>query len=169
MKLFPIYESVLGFDCSKAVITPEIAAEVSNFNSDEELLRNGGISNDALDRAAFGFTEDSLKTLMPNQLKIKWKDDWNNVKAEVRDSEKIGISKLEWAKKINLAEPIDVIYENGKFYIDDGHHRTYAAKILKKPLNINLQIKDNPFKYLGVFDYDQYHRCVFNKIKNAKI
>jgi hypothetical protein len=38
-------------------------------------------------------------------------------------------------KKINLSEPIDISYEsNGyglKFYLEDGHHRYFAAKTLK--------------------------------------
>jgi hypothetical protein len=164
MKLTKIFESLTTFDCSQAKVTPEIAAEVNKFGSDEELLRAGGISHDALDRAAFGFSESDIKTLIPKQLKIKWKDDWENVKWE---QEKSGLSKLEYAKRINLSEPIDVVYEKNHFYVDDGHHRLFAAMILKKPLNVNLEIHQNPILSLGIPDYDQYHRCVFNKIKNA--
>lgn len=153
------------FDCQGIKITPEIAKEIAKYSSAEELLRAGGISNEALDRAAFGFTETDIKTLMPDQLKIKWKTDWANVKYEIEIAVKKGISKIQWAKTINLTEPIDVVFENGNFYVDDGHHRTYAAKILNKPLNVNLEIRDNPFKYLGVFDYDQYHKCAFKYVK----
>jgi hypothetical protein len=46
---------------------------------------------------------------------------------------------MEW--KINLSEPIDISYEsNGyglKFYLEDGHHRYFAAKTLNKTLNVN--------------------------------
>jgi hypothetical protein len=153
-------------DCDKAIITDEIATEVKRFNSAEELLRAGGISNEALDRAAFGFTESDIKTLMPNQLKIKWKQDWDNVKWEQHNS---GLSKQQWSKKINLSEPIDVVYEKNNFYVDDGHHRLFAAKVLNKPLNVNLEIKQNPFSNLGVFDYDQYHKCAFNKVKDINL
>lgn len=167
MKLLSIFEVVMSsYDCSNIVVTKEIADEISKYNSDEELLRAGGISDEALDRAAFGFTESDIKTLMPNQLKIKWKSDWDNVKFEQEEYARRGVSKIDWAKKIDLSEPIDVVYENGNFYVDDGHHRTYAAKILKKPLNVNLEIKENPFKNLGVYDYDQYHRCAFKYVKN---
>lgn len=82
MKIQKIFEALMNFDCSQAKVTPEIVAEINKFNSEEELLRAGGISTDALDRAAFGFADSDIKTLMPNQLKIKWKDDWENVKWE---------------------------------------------------------------------------------------
>ena len=144
-------------------ITPEIEQEVSRFNTSEELLRSGGISIAALDRAAFGFFYDDIKTLMPNQLHIKWRDDYSNVLWEVQKS---GLSKKAWAEKINLSEPIDVAYEKNKFYIEDGHHRYYAAKVLNKPLNVNLEIKMNPIKALAPkLSYDDFHREVFNQIK----
>jgi len=164
MKIINIFEALLNFNCNQAKITPEIAAEINKFNSDEELLRAGGISGDALDRAAFGFADSDIKTLMPNQLKIKWKDDWENVKWEQARS---GLSKIAYAKSIDLSEPIDVVYEKNNFYVDDGHHRLFAAKVLKKPLNVNLEIHQNPIDLLGVPDYDQYHRCAFAKVKNS--
>jgi len=163
MKILPIYENLLNFDCSKAKVTPEIAAEVSKFNTDEEFLRAGGLSTSALHRAAFGFTDSDIETLIPNQLKIKWKDDWNNVKWEQQQS---GLSKIAYANRIDLSEPIDVVYEKNNFYVDDGHHRLFAATILKRPLNVNLEIHQNPIDNLGITDYDQYHRCVFKKIKS---
>lgn len=165
MKIGKIFNLLIeNIECKNIKITPEIASEVSKFNSDEELLRSGGISINALDRAAFGFADSDIKTLMPNQLKIKWKQDWENVKYEQLNS---GLSKLQYAKRINLSEPIDVVYEKGNFYVDDGHHRLFAAKVLKVPLNVNLTIEESPLKHLG-YDYDQYHRCVFNIVNQNK-
>ena len=165
MKLLEIYNTITeDFSCKNIEYTEEIANEARKYNSDEELLRSGGFSIEALDRAAFGFADSDIKTLMPNQLKIKWKQDWENVKQEQLNS---GLSKLQYAKKINLTEPIDVVYERGNFYVDDGHHRLFAARVLNKPLNVNLTIEESPLKYLG-YDYDQYHRCVFNIVKNKK-
>ena len=144
-------------------ITPEIEQEVSRFNTSEELLRSGGISIEALDRAAFGFDDEDIKTLMPNQLHIKWRDDYSNVLWEIQKS---GLTKKAWASKINLSEPIDVCYEKNKFYIEDGHHRYYAAKVLNKPLNVNLEIKMNPIVALAPkLSYDDFHREVFNQVK----
>ncbi len=99
---------------------------------------------DTLDRMAFGFSRSDIKQLSPNDLKIKWQDDMNNVINEQKNS---GKSPQDWARSIDLTEPIDVIYENGVFKIDDGHHRFYAAKILNKMLNVSLEIKDKPHQH----------------------
>jgi hypothetical protein len=69
--------------CIDILITPEIENEVKKFKTSEELLRAGGISIEALDRAAHGFSSDDVTTLLPKQLKIKWKDDLDNVKYEI--------------------------------------------------------------------------------------
>jgi hypothetical protein len=153
--------------CPQIKITQEIIDYINKFNNSEELLRNGGLPIDVLDRAAFGFSSDDIKTLLPSQLNIKWKDDWNNVKYE---QEKTGLNKYEWSKKIDLTEPIDVSYEKDKFWVEDGHHRLYAAKTLIQPLNVNLQIKQNPIIKLGGpnMGYDDFHRCIFTQIKNIK-
>jgi hypothetical protein len=151
-------------NCPTIEITDEIVNEVRQFNTSEELLRSGGISIEALDRAAFGFSSDDIKTLQPHQLHIKWKDDAENVKFEIKKSSS---NAKEWATKINLQEPIDVSYEKEKFYVEDGHHRYFAAKILGKPLNVNLEIKMNPIiKLAPDLEYDDFHRCVFQQVKN---
>ena len=150
--------------CPLIKLTKDIISEVNKFNYSEELLRAGGLSNETLDRAAFGFTDEDIKTLMPKQLNIKWKDDLENV---IWEQEKSGLSKQDWAKKIKLTEPIDVSYENDKFWIEDGHHRYWAAKILKLPLNVNLEIKQNPITKLAPdLDYDDFHRCIFKQVKS---
>jgi len=80
------------------------------------------------------------------------------------------LSKEEWAKNVDLSEPIDVVFENGKFYIDDGHHRYYAALILDKKLKVNLVIEDKPIaKITGKqnYDYDGFHRSFFASIHFA--
>ena len=146
----------------------DLKAELSAFKTDEELLRSGGISNKLLDRIAFGFYVDDIQQLMPSELKIKWVDDLDNVEWEIKQS---GLSNIKWASKINLSEPIDVSYwededhERG-FYIEDGHHRYMAAKILNKPLNIELEIKINPIKTISTnLGYDELHRYIFKKFK----
>jgi hypothetical protein len=130
----------------------DLSTQAQKYNSSEEWLRAGGPDIDSLDEMAFGFSEKSLKTLSPKDLNIKWKDDLENVEWEI---EKSGKSETEWAKGVNLEEPIDVVFENGKFYVDDGHHRYTAAKILNKDLNIDLEIKDKPIaKITGTKDYN---------------
>jgi len=149
-------------NCVPIKITNEITNEVNKFKTSEELLRSGGISTNALDRAAFGFSVEDIKVLTPNQLNIKWKDDLENVIYEISKS---GLTEKQWASKVSLEEPIDVSYEKDKFYIEDGHHRYYAAKILNKPLKVNLEIKMNPIVKLGPLSYDDFHRCVFKQVE----
>ena len=165
-----LIEALIKNNCHPIKITQDMVNEVNQFKTDEDFLRSGGFSNATLDRAAFGFTDEDITTLMPNQLNIKWKDDLENVKHEVLiwKVKNKGLSEIDWAVKINLNEPIDVIYEKHNFYIDDGHHRYYAAKILKKPLNVNLEIKQNPIiKLSSTLSYDDFHRCVFKQIKHG--
>jgi hypothetical protein len=150
----------------------DLKKEVSKFKTAEDLLRSGGLSIELLDRLAHGFSEEDIKTLNPNQLKIKWKDDLENVKWEINKSK---LTPKQWASKVNLSEPIDVSYwEDNKhkkgFYIEDGHHRYMAAKILNKPLNVNLVIKVNPIKTIASnMGYDDFHRYIFNLFKDIKL
>ena len=162
--------------CVNKDIPKNVIEYISKFRTDEELLRSGGFPVDMLDKWAFGFTEGEVKKLKPEQLKIRWHEDLDNVKWEIDNTiwEKNNEegTKENWAKHIDLSEPIDVSYLENKeeglkrgFYIEDGHHRYYAAKILGKPLNVNLQIKVNPIKELSDLGYDDFHRCVFNKAR----
>lgn len=143
----------------------DLKAELVKFKTDEDLLRSGGISIETLDRLAHGFSEDDIKTLKPEQLKIRWKNDLENVKWEIKQS---GLSPKQWAEQIDLTDPIDVDYwlDSGYskgFYIQDGHHRYMAAKILNKSLNVNLQIKINPIQTISPhMGYDDFHRYIFN-------
>jgi len=154
--------------CPHIQLTQDIVDYTLDFATDENLLRSGGIPNNMLDKAAFGFSENSVKTLMPKQLKIRWHDDLENVKWEI---EQQGMSDEEWARYIDLSEPIEVEYlKNDEFeeglYISDGHHRYYAAKILDKPLNVKLEIKANPIEKLAPgIGYDNFHRCLFKQVK----
>lgn len=151
-------------DCNTFKITDDMRREVEPFENDEQFLRSGGFSIATLDRAAFGFSDEDIKTLMPNQLHIKWKDDMLNPPYKQQVS---GLNKLTWARQMDFSEPIEVSYQKGKFWIEDGHHRYYAAKILKRPLNIILSIEENPIITLGNgLSYDDFHRIIFNCIKN---
>jgi hypothetical protein len=159
-----LFENKPTTQCKEVQLTSEIREYLQKFDSDEELLRSGGIPVDMLDRAAFGF-DDSLKELMPKQLSIKWNDDLENVKWEVK---KKGLTDVDYAKKINLAEPIDVSFDGKNFNIEDGHHRYYAASVLNLPLKINLEIKANPVAALSQgMGYDDFHRCIWKQAHNV--
>lgn len=167
IKLIEIIKEELN---NEIKLNDDVVNFVNKFNSSEELLRSGGIPIDMLDNLAFGFTEDSIKQLNPKDLKIEWKTDIENVKYEIMKSR---LSPKKWALKIDLSEPIDVDYKmlNNKlgFYIQDGHHRYTAAKILNKPLNVNLEIKHNPIVEIAPnLGYDEFHRIIFNQVKSLK-
>ena len=135
--------------------------EAEKYNNGEELLRDGGFSLEALDRAAFGFANEDIKELDPKDLNVQWTGDYESVLLEVKDS---GLSDEEWSKKVSLATPIEVVYKDGKFYIDDGHHRYFAAKTLGKKLKVDLRIEKKPIsKIVGTknYDYDEFHRSFF--------
>ena len=132
--------------CPNLNLNQDIINTVNKFNASENFLRAGGLSVEQLDKLAFGFYSDEVTQLEPKQLSIKWKDDLDNVKYEVSKS---GLSAKNWSQKVNLEEPIDVSYENGRFFIEDGHHRYFAAKTLGRILNVNLEIKDSPVKKLA--------------------
>lgn len=170
-----LHESVgLDFKIINNPYIQELSRYVNQFQSDEELLRSGGLPIELLDRVAHGFSEEDIKELSADKINIMWSDDLENVKWEI---ERSGLSKKEWAKKIDLSEPVDVDYmENGNnglkkgFWLQDGHHRYMAAKILRKPLSVNLQIKVNPIKEIAPdMGYDEFHRYVFALLKKRKL
>jgi hypothetical protein len=73
-------------------------------------------------------TPDELKPM--NQLELN---------SAIHDMKSSGMSDEEWAKSVNIAEPISAsIYSDGEIKIQDGHHRYLAAKILNKPVSVNL-------------------------------
>jgi len=162
LKLSYIYENAIE-GCNKIKITPEMSAEASQHNSAEDLLKSGGFSIETLDRAAHGFSEGDIKTLKPDQLNVKWHMDMENPKHQIKQ---MGLGPEGWAKTVNLEQPIEVSYESGKFWIEDGHHRYTAAKILNRPLSVNLEIKDNPILKLtnGDMGYDDFHRCIYGRV-----
>lgn len=147
----------------------DLKKELSKFNTSEELLRSGGLSIELLDRLAYGFSEKDIKTINSDDLKVLWTEDLENVKHEIKQS---GLSKKQWSETIDLSEPIDVDYMQPEglsrgFYIQDGHHRYYAAKTLKRPLNVNLEIKINPIKEIAPnLSYDEFHRHIFDLYGN---
>jgi hypothetical protein len=45
--------------------------------------------------------------------------------------------QLEWAKTVNLSEPVEItVFLDGMFKHGDGHHRVMAAKLLGKDIPI---------------------------------
>jgi SAM-dependent methyltransferase len=66
-----------------------------------------------------------------NQTEINW---------AISSQKASGKSEEEWAKSVDLSEPIKAtIYSDGEIKIQDGHHRYLAGKILNEPLNVELK------------------------------
>ena len=66
-----------------------------------------------------------------NQIELNW---------AISSQKASGKSEEEWAKSVDLSEPIKAtIYSDGEIKIQDGHHRYLAAKILNEPLNVELK------------------------------
>ena len=87
------------------------------------------------DEIAFGY-KPGLQEVDPQILNIKWQDDWDN--AWVFDA------------PVEDLPPIDVVYENNKLYVEDGHHRLKTALAQNKPIKIDLTIHQSPFTVLGI-------------------
>ena len=100
------------------------------------------------DKLAFGFSEGDTITIPLQSLNIKYKDDMLNTQGDLK--------KYFDNKSFTDLPPIEVSYEKGKFYIEDGHHRYVYAKKLgltKVPVYVD-RIKDNPILALGFNSID---------------
>jgi hypothetical protein len=146
------------------IITDRMAKEAQKYSSDEEFIRNGGFSIQTLDMAAFGFSDET--TSIPiNLINIKWKEDLNNVKYEIKQS---NLTPINWAKTISLEQPIEISYSKGKVWLEDGHHRFMAAKLLNiKELPCDMTLKAKPLDVLAPnMSYDDFTRMAWKKAIN---
>ena len=105
--------------------------------TEDELVR---MDIEKLDKMAFGFTS-GIQRMDAKSLIVKYNDDLENAKYQMQHS---GLSPKIWAGKFTFDEPIQVMYQKGKFIIQDGHHRYLAATILNKKINVDITIDDNP-------------------------
>jgi len=121
------------------------------------------LNTDILDQLAFEIKPDELKTFNPNEL-IPTQSDLDNA---IYQQEISGLSKEDWAKSVNLSEPIDVVFENGKYTINDGHHRYYASALLNIPIQAIVTIKDNPILTLGYSDYDDLIADIYTEANST--
>jgi 8-oxo-dGTP pyrophosphatase MutT (NUDIX family) len=99
------------------------------------------------DKIAFGFSDGDILTLPLSALRIKYKMDMANVD---------GKDMAAYFKNtpFNELPLIEVSYEKGKFWIEDGYHRYgYARQLHLKKVDVIVEIKSNPFLVLG-YDID---------------
>lgn len=101
-----------------------------------------GMEIDELDQLAFGYQDDQIVELDPDQINIQYTD-LENPEALYA---KYG---MKWVRSVDFSEPVDVsIKEDGKLYLEDGHHRYFAAKKLGRKLMCKIQIKGSPVRYI---------------------
>jgi len=119
------------------------------------------------DKIAFGISIDEVIKLKLKDINIKYKGDLDNAIHKIDNENKFGKHFKDDFKNL---PPIDVIFQNEKFYLDDGHHRYYYALthnisvIDAKIVNIN----DNPIFKLGFNSIDDIiHR--FKLIRNGVV
>ena len=102
-----------------------------------------------LQKIIFSFKTGDILNLDPKKLKIKWKDDWRGAYAYDAD--------------VETMPPIEVSYENGRFYVEDGHHRLKTA-LLQKKKTIKCEvesIRDKIFPRIGFKDYDEMLKTIY--------
>jgi hypothetical protein len=105
------------------------------------------VNSDLWDKLAFGFISHSIIQLPVKKLKLKYPSDMVNVVIGSMKSYFKGVP-------FDSLPPIEASYKNGKFYIEDGHHRCgYAIELGLNKVPVLIRIEDNPFKKLG-FDID---------------
>lgn len=93
---------------------------------------------DELDELAFGYHSGQIINIKTKNINIYLNDIEN---AEYR-FKKEGI---DWVKSVDLSEPVSIsIRQDGKFYLEDGHHRYFCAKKLGENLLAEIDIKGNP-------------------------
>lgn len=156
--------------CPKIKTNYQVDEFVKKFESGEDLLRRGGLPNAMLDYLAFGVTDGQIKRMPVNMVHIKWTDDMENVEYEIEQFAKkkfisIDEAKIKWARLIDLSTPIDIRLENDKYYVEDGHHRYTASKILNKKVLSKIEVYQNPIlKLTPDLGYDDFHRCLFKQV-----
>lgn len=101
---------------------------------DKECHAGGGYSDPS---GKFHGVVKEVTRIMPGELKPMNQMEANGAQGSM---ERSGKTPLEWAKSIDLSEPVKAtIFSDGEIKLSDGHHRTLAAQIRNEPLNVTLQ------------------------------
>jgi len=96
------------------------------------------IDTDILDKEAFGVNIGDKLTL---DTKVVHPTNTDIENAEYKFKQ----GGMEWVRSVDFTEPIEVYLKDGKYHIEDGHHRWFAASKLGKKINAIIDdIKNNP-------------------------
>lgn len=109
---------------------------IKDLNTDEDIV------NYDWDKAALGFSNDSVILIPIDNIHIKYQCDVDSIE---------GIDLIKYFNGANSLPPIEVSFERGKFWLEDGHHRVeYAKQLGNDEIYAQVTIKDNPFDYVGM-------------------
>jgi hypothetical protein len=98
---------------------------------------------DDLDRIAFGCNDGDILYVDPASLVIKYPCDLDN------PEEKFRLGGMAWVRSVSFDEPIHVsIGEDGRKYLEDGHHRRFSAIKQGISLQAQIEIRANPVKVI---------------------
>lgn len=98
---------------------------------------------DILDKIAFGCNDGDVIIVNPADLVIKYPGDLENPLECYRKG------GMAWVRSVSLEDPIEVsIGEDGRMYLEDGHHRRFAAIKRGEKLRAEVEIKGNPIRHI---------------------
>lgn len=115
---------------------------------------------DVLDKVAFGCKDGDIIEISPADLVIKYPGDLEN------PEEKYRLGGMSWVRTVSFDDPIEVsIGDDGRRYLEDGHHRRFAAIKQGRSLLAEISIKGNPVKH--ILDRQEKHSATL-KEKHSK-
>lgn len=100
---------------------------------------------DELDRMAFELVGGQEVELAHADIHIRYHCDLENPQAL------FDAKGMAWANSVDLSEPVEVsVDDRGDLYLEDGHHRWFAAGKTNRRLKATVEIKGKPIeKILG--------------------
>lgn len=98
---------------------------------------------DILDKIAFGCQDGDIVELDPSDLVIKYPGDLEN------PEEKYRTGGMSWVRSVSFDEPVEVsVGDDGRLYLEDGHHRRFSAIKQGKKILASMEIKGNPVQFI---------------------
>jgi hypothetical protein len=102
-----------------------------------------GMDIDDLDMLAFGCKTGDVLELDPAAIVIKYPCDLEN------PIERFRRGGMGWVRSVSFDEPIEVsVGEDGRKYLEYGHHRRFAAIKLGRSLMAEIEIKGGPVQFI---------------------